>query len=125
VKSDFCSNKLNLDELTARLRAYIRLQINSGEFTERSLARVFHISQPHLHNVLKGARRFTLEFADQVMSKFQITVFDLISDEEIWNYFDEKNPDWRIKVAKRKPPVKTVDRESDPRAPWRESNSGS
>jgi plasmid maintenance system antidote protein VapI len=114
VESDLTRNKLTFIELTERLRAHIRRRINGGEYTERSLARVIRVSQPHLHNVLKGARRFRLEFADRLMAKFEISVLDLISQEELWNSCDEKDSDWLIQAAKRKP----VARE-DPRAPWK------
>jgi hypothetical protein len=125
VKSDLSSIKIDFDQLTTRLRAYIRLRINSGEFTERSLARIFRISQPHLHNVLKGVRRFTIEFADQVMLKFEITILDLITEEEIWNYFDETNPEWLTQAAKRKPTLKSEERATDLRAAWRVPKGGS
>jgi transcriptional regulator with XRE-family HTH domain len=98
---------------------YIRRRINSGEYTERSLARVLHISQPHLHNMLKGVRQITIDFADRVMLKFRISIFDLLSDEEIFNFCEHKNPDWLAVAAKRKAAVRSNERKSDPRAPWR------
>jgi len=119
VKSELFPNKLNFDELIARLRAYIRLRINSGEFTERSLARILRVSQPHLHNMLKGVRRINADFADQVMAKFGINILDLISDEEIWNSFDDKNPDWLAQAAKRKPAAKSPVRQRNSRSDWR------
>jgi transcriptional regulator with XRE-family HTH domain len=109
VKSDLFPNKLNFDELIERLRGYIRHRINSGEYTERSLARVLRVSQPHLHNMLKGVRRISVEFADQVMAKYRIGILDLISEEEIANFLEEKNPSLR----------KPAGREGDSRAPWR------
>ena len=125
MKSEITNAQITFDELTSRLRTYIRQLINRGEFTERSIARVLHISQPHVHNVLKGVRRMNVDLADQIMGKLTITIFDLISDQEIWNSLDEKNPDWLTQAAKRKPPVKSPQRESDPRAPWRQPRSGS
>jgi len=119
VKSDLLPNKINFDELIERLRAYIRLQINSGEFTERSLARILRVSQPHLHNMLKGARRINTEFADRIMAKFRISILDLISDEEIWNSFDDKNPDWLTQALKRKPAAKSPVRQGNARSNWR------
>ena len=35
---------------------HLRTRIQNGELTERSLARLTGISQPHIHNVLKGAK---------------------------------------------------------------------
>lgn len=102
-----------------RLRTYIRLRINSGEYTERSLARVLGISQPHLHNMLKGARRINVQLGDRLMMKFRISVLDLITEEEIWSFCDDKNPDWVNDVTKRKPAGRSSERANDPRAPWR------
>ena len=102
-----------------RLRAYIRLRINSGEYTERSLARVLRISQPHLHNMLKGVRRISVEFGDRLMVKFRISVLDLITEEELWRFCDDKNPEWVEEAIKRKPAGQSTQRASDPRAPWR------
>jgi len=116
VKSDLLPNNINFDELIERLRAHIKLRINSGEFTERSLARILRVSQPHLHNMLKGVRRINTDFADQVMAKFSISILDLISDEEMWNSFDYKNPDWLAQAAKRKPASKSPVRQGNPRS---------
>jgi plasmid maintenance system antidote protein VapI len=113
VKSDLIANKLNFDELIERLRAYIRHRIHSGEYTERSLARILRVSQPHLHNMLKGVRRVNVEFADQVMTKFRISILDLMDAEEMWNYLDEKS------VNSRKPAGQATERERIPRARWR------
>jgi plasmid maintenance system antidote protein VapI len=119
VKSELTANKIQFDELMDRLRAYIRLRINSGEFTERSLARVLRISQPHLHNMLKGVRRINVELGDRLMVKFRISVLDLITEEEMWSFCDDKNPEWVHEVMKRKPAGRTSERVNDPRAPWR------
>jgi transcriptional regulator with XRE-family HTH domain len=42
------------------------------------------VSQPHIHNVLKGKRFFSLETADQVLQSLGVDVLDLIDPEE-WN----------------------------------------
>jgi plasmid maintenance system antidote protein VapI len=94
LKSEFQKLNLNFDELTDRLRVRIRARINGGQFTERSLARILQISQPHLHNVLKGARKLNIEFADQIMRKFRMSIFDLIEDQEMWSSLEQRNPDW-------------------------------
>jgi hypothetical protein len=119
VKSDLSANKIDFDELIERLKGYIRLKIDSGEYTERSLARVLRVSQPHLHNMLKGVRRMNLEFADQVMAKFQIGIFDLISDEEILDWFDDNNTDWLALAVKRRPAVRSATRDRRQQLPWR------
>jgi plasmid maintenance system antidote protein VapI len=119
VKSDLPLNKITFNELIFRLRAFIRYRISSGEFTERSLARILGISQPHFHNMLKGARRLTIEFADRIMAKFDITIFDLMSFEEMWNYLDDVNPEWTDQALKRKPPVQAAHRSNVSRTGWR------
>jgi hypothetical protein len=72
--------------------------------------------------MLKGERHISPEFADRAMLKFQISVLDLISDEEVWSNCEAKNPDWLKLAATRKPAARAAERETDPRAPWRESN---
>jgi hypothetical protein len=57
--------------------------------------------------MLKGVRRVNARFASTVMIKFQLTVLDLISNEEIWSYFDEKDPGWLALAANRKSPAKS------------------
>lgn len=64
-------------QLVARLRAHI----SNGEITERHLARVTGISQPHLHNVLKGARRLSTRMADQILARLQMDLSDLLAAE--------------------------------------------
>jgi hypothetical protein len=53
------------------------------------------------------------------MAKFRITITDLISEEEIWNSLDNKNPDWLTQAAKRKPAAKSLERSSGSKTPWR------
>ncbi len=119
VKSDLPLSGINFEDLLVRLRAYIRLRINSGEYTERSLARILGISQPHLHNVIKGARRLNVAIANSVLIKFKISILDLITIEEVWNCLDEKDPEWLSAAKLRKPPA-----QSGPRTVWRRTRTG-
>jgi hypothetical protein len=64
--------------LQIRLIAHIKARVRNGEGTERSLARLSGISQPHMHNVLKGARIFSPEMADQVLRRLRIDLLDLL-----------------------------------------------
>lgn len=68
---------MGFQALHTRLIAHIQHKLRSGEATERGLARVTGVSQPHLHNVLKGLRRFSLEMADHVMERLQIEIWEL------------------------------------------------
>lgn len=61
------------------LIALLKTRINNGHFTERGLARILGISQPQLHNVMKGKRRLQTELADRILEEFGIDVTDLIS----------------------------------------------
>jgi transcriptional regulator with XRE-family HTH domain len=58
--------------LETRLLRHLRDMIRKGEITERSLARITGISQPHLHNVLKGKRLLSTEKADQILSSLRL-----------------------------------------------------
>ncbi len=58
----------------------VRERIQNGELTERSLARMAHISQPHIHNVLKGGRFLSTKFADRILAALQISILDLARD---------------------------------------------
>jgi transcriptional regulator with XRE-family HTH domain len=74
---------MTFDDLRTRLVNNLRLRVRSGEVTERSLARLTGISQPHLHHVLKGKRRLSLETADLILRRLDIDVGDLLSPEEL------------------------------------------
>ncbi len=69
--------------LQRRLVTVIRERVRRGELTERGLARLSGVSQPHIHNVLKGVRIFSPEFADQVLRQLHITVLDLCDSADL------------------------------------------
>ncbi len=69
--------------LQTRLIAFVNSRIQNGEFSERSLARQLGLSQPQLHNVLKGARKLQIPLADSFLAHFGISVKDLLTEEEI------------------------------------------
>jgi len=48
--------------------------VHSGAVSERRLARLSTISQPHLHNVLKGIRTLSPGAADRLMRAMDVTV---------------------------------------------------
>jgi len=74
---------MNFRELHDRLVGHLKRLVVGGEMTERGLARISGISQPHLHNVLKGKRLFSTEAADEVLSRMHLDIFDLIGDEDL------------------------------------------
>jgi antitoxin component HigA of HigAB toxin-antitoxin module len=73
-------------ELQRRLIAYLRTLIRSGDATERGLARMTGVSQPHMHNVLKGKRLLSLEMADQVLAQLHLDVLDFIEPGELMEW---------------------------------------
>lgn len=69
--------------LQARLIDLVNARIQNGDFTERGLARILGVSQPQVHNVLKGARKLRPEFADRLISILEITITDLLETAEM------------------------------------------
>ena len=71
------------EKLQERLLLLLRGRVQAGEVTERSLAKLTEISQPHIHNVLKGTRKFSPEIADSILRKLGLTVLDLFDAGEL------------------------------------------
>jgi len=69
--------------LQLRLIAHVQERVLRGEMTERGLARSTGISQPHLHNMLKGARVLSPRMADLLLRHLHITLIDLLHAEEM------------------------------------------
>lgn len=69
---------MTLAAMHERLLASARERVRNGDLTERGLARLAGISQPHLHNVLKGVRSLSTEHADSILQGLQITPADLL-----------------------------------------------
>lgn len=78
----FKREELTFTAIHVRLLAFVNARVQNGEFSERSLARRLGVSQPQLHNVLKGARKLNIELADAMLAEFRISVLDLLSKEE-------------------------------------------
>ena len=70
-------------ELRSSLIAVLRARVRNGELTERGLARLVGVSQPHIHNVLKGVRALSPELSDQILQHLRISLLDLIERERI------------------------------------------
>lgn len=66
-----------------KLLALVRDRIHNGELTERSLARRIGISQPHVHNVLKGVRNLSPEIFDSMLEHFHMSLLDLAPAEDL------------------------------------------
>ncbi len=81
---------LTFSGLRRRLLNLVRARLFNGELTERRLARIIGMSQPHMHNVLKGARVLKPELADSLLAAFGLTVMDLIEESEAWGLFRDR-----------------------------------
>lgn len=81
LESEFVEIRVDFATLKSRLVNHINKRINNGEFTERGLARLLGISQPQVHNVLKGARKLSCEVGDRILVKLDVSLLDLIADQ--------------------------------------------
>jgi len=73
---------INFEVVGNRLIRFVALRIRNGDRTERQLAKLVGVSQPQLHNVLKGARPLKRELADALLAHFQISLLDLVEPDE-------------------------------------------
>jgi predicted transcriptional regulator len=73
---------MTLGQIQQRFVALLRKRVRNGELTERGLARMVGISQPHMHHVLHGKRNFSIETTDDMMRQLRVDVFDLIEPSE-------------------------------------------
>ena len=69
----------NFHALLSNLRTRVANRIAEGEITERALARRAGISQPHLHNVLKGIRGMTPDVADRLLEALHLSMEELVA----------------------------------------------
>jgi plasmid maintenance system antidote protein VapI len=76
-----------------RLLVILQSRIRNGEITERNLAKVSGISQPHIHNVLKGKRDLSPEAADRILQQLQISLLDLLDIQEIQQHVTARDPE--------------------------------
>jgi transcriptional regulator with XRE-family HTH domain len=80
---------MTLGDLQQRFVALLRNRVRNGELTERGLARMVGVSQPHVHNVLHGKRSFSIQTTDDMMRQLRVDVLDLIEPTE---WADARNP---------------------------------
>ena len=73
---------VDFQELYQRLTLLLLARVASGELTERGIARISGVSQPHIHNVLKGKRLLSPGSADAILRELHLDVFDLIELRE-------------------------------------------
>jgi hypothetical protein len=98
--------------LQLRLIAHVQNRVQRGELTERGLARRTGISQPHLHNVLKGVRGLSPEIGDVLLRHLHITLLDLLKEEERNGFPPQDSPHFPPGLAFR--PKTAYPREAPP-----------
>jgi transcriptional regulator with XRE-family HTH domain len=69
---------MTFHDLHARLVHYLNRRVQRGELTERGVAHRAGISQPHLHNVLKGRRFLSWETADALLRELRLDLLELM-----------------------------------------------
>ena len=77
---------LTFQDAQLKLLAQVRDRIRNGEFTESGFARFIGISQPHVHNVLKGVRKLSPQILDAIMSRLHISLLDFVPMDELQTY---------------------------------------
>jgi transcriptional regulator with XRE-family HTH domain len=74
---------IDFEWLRLRLILNLRERVRTGEITERRMARLTGVSQPHLHNVLSGKRSLSIEMADQILHCLHLELLDLFDPGEL------------------------------------------
>jgi transcriptional regulator with XRE-family HTH domain len=71
---------MNFAAAQRRLLENLRAMVGQGSTTESALAERLGYSQPQVHNVLKGERGLTPEFADAALRAFDMQLEDLLPE---------------------------------------------
>jgi hypothetical protein len=69
--------------LQRRMLVRVRGLLANGELTERGLARMVGVSQPHIHNVLKGVRVLTSDIGDLLIGALGFSLLELAEPHEL------------------------------------------
>jgi plasmid maintenance system antidote protein VapI len=73
---------MTFEELHRRLVHHLNRCVQRGEITERGVARRMGMSQPHIHNVLKGKRLLSWRSADALLRELHLNLMDLVNHYE-------------------------------------------
>src|SRR5215212_10749059 len=73
---------MRFDDFQRMLVTNLKARVRNGEFTERGLAKAVGVSQPHVHNILKGVRILSPDIGDQILTKLNLSLFDLLGPEQ-------------------------------------------
>jgi transcriptional regulator with XRE-family HTH domain len=87
---------LTFQDARLKLLAYVRDQVRNGEITERGLARLIGISQPHVHNVLKGTRSLSMEMGDLLLRFLRLSLLDFAEQGEFEAQIRRRQPPPRV-----------------------------
>lgn len=77
------SAPFTFDLFRRRLLQAASQRICNGDFTERGLARLIDVSQPHLHNIMKGRKALSPEIGDALLQGLSLSLLDLVSPQEL------------------------------------------
>lgn len=78
--------------LQHRMLDIARATVRNGDFTERGLARHLGISQPHLHNLLCGARALTPAVLEVMLRGMRLSLLDLFTTDELRRHLARDRP---------------------------------
>lgn len=92
VESSSTPYRLTFGILQDCLIRALNAKLNNGEFTERGLARLTGISQPQVHNLLKGARKLSPESADIFLEALHLSVLDLLTPAHMTAWQSNSSP---------------------------------
>jgi transcriptional regulator with XRE-family HTH domain len=81
---------LTFQDAQLKLLAQVRDRIRNGELTERGFARLIGVSQPHIHNVLKGVRKLSPKIFDSILKYFHMSLLDLVPLDELNAYLQRQ-----------------------------------
>lgn len=87
-----------LTDLQNTLLETLRGRVRNGEMTERRLAKLVGVSQPHMHNVLKGYRELSPKLADQILRELRLSIFDLVDRDSLNRYLSAEVVDTADRV---------------------------
>jgi plasmid maintenance system antidote protein VapI len=73
---------VTFQDLHERLVRHLNRCVHTGQITERGLAKRAGISQPHIHNVLKGRRLLSWDSADRLLHELQLDALALPDEDE-------------------------------------------
>lgn len=90
MESELNRVKPTFTVLKVRLIRVVNRRIHNGEFTERGLARILQISQPHLHHLLKQSRKLHADLADKLMLRLGLSILDLLDNSEVSAEFNSR-----------------------------------